>query len=547
MYRLLIVDDERVIADGLSEVFSKFDIELDVCKAYSAYEALEIMNRNRVDIVISDIRMPGMDGIQLMDHICREWPHCKIIFLTGYDDFDYVYKAIQRPSVNYLLKTEGYRKVKEMVRSAVHQLDDEWFVKDVVKQSQEQRHTLETLLQSDYFRHVMKGSRSIEELHTDFETLGISLDPAEPVILVLGVLDMAEQKDSYVKRQKAGLAVKEIADSFLRDKVKQVTVLDRYHDLLWLIQPAERTDKPEQMESIIRYLEGTFELIERSGSDMLDISLSITLGVQPIDWVDLSLAYDRLRLLQTDRVGDGIHMVQTVLIKEPIEESSGNKEAACQHVTMDDTELLSIHLESGRKQEFFDVFDRIADSIGDGHQLAPSSAMQCYYSVAYVLLSYITRVGMSESVNIKRLMSFDDHHSWMAGFEFLKQTAEQLFAHRKSGEQNRAAQAVQQIQAYIEDHLDENLSLIRLSEIIHFNSSYISRMFKQVTGVNLSEYLEERRIRKAKELLKTHDYKIAEVGAKIGYHSPHSFTRFFKKAVGLTPQEYRDGRSEHMG
>lgn len=173
--------------------------------------------------------------------------------------------------------------------------------------------------------------------------------------------------------------------------------------------------------------------------------------------------------------------------------------------------------------------------------------MQCYYSVAYVLLSYITRVGMSESVNIKRLMSFDDHHSWMAGFEFLKQTAEQLFAHRKSGEQNRAAQAVQQIQAYIEDHLDENLSLIRLSEIIHFNSSYISRMFKQVTGVNLSEYLEERRIRKAKELLKTHDYKIAEVGAKIGYHSPHSFTRFFKKAVGLTPQEYRDGRSEHMG
>lgn len=158
MYKLLIVDDEKVIADGLSEVFARFDVELETHKAYSAYEALEIMQRSRIDIVISDIRMPGMDGMQLMEHICRDWPHCKIIFLTGYDDFDYVYQAIQKPGVSYILKTEGYRKVKDMVREAVKQLDDELFMKDMIKQSQDNMQTLETLLQSDYLRYVYERS-----------------------------------------------------------------------------------------------------------------------------------------------------------------------------------------------------------------------------------------------------------------------------------------------------------------------------------------------------------------------------------------------------
>lgn len=542
MYKLLIVDDEKVIADGLSEVFARFDVELETHKAYSAYEALEIMQRSRIDIVISDIRMPGMDGMQLMEHICRDWPHCKIIFLTGYDDFDYVYQAIQKPGVSYILKTEGYRKVKDMVREAVKQLDDELFMKDMIKQSQDNMQTLETLLQSDYLRYVMKGVRGIHELSTDFDKLNIPLQPSEPVMLLLGVLDIPAQNESYVNRQEAALKVKSMADTFLLDKVKSITVLDRYQDLLWFIQPAEA--EQSNMEAIARYLQGTFEFIARSCSELLGIALAVTVIVQPIDWKDLSIAYDLLRQTQTDRVGDGFHMVQTLHMNGQPEALSAN---GIKHVTIDDVELLTIHLESGRRTEFFAIFDRLVGAIQVGYQADAASTMECYYSIALVLLSHMNRCGLSDKVNTKLLMSFDDHPSWSEGFAFLKHAAEQLFTHRQTGEQNRAEQAVKQLQTYIEEHLEENLSLGRLSELIHFNSSYVSRLFKQVTGVNLSEYIEERRIKKAKELLKTHEYKIAEVGARIGYNAPHSFTRFFKKMTGLTPQEYRDRRGDIEG
>lgn len=541
MYRLLIVDDETVITDGLFEVFSKFDIVFDLCKAYSGFEALALMKRNRVDIVLTDIRMPGMDGIQLMEQIRHDWPHCQIIFLTGHNDFDYVYKAIQSPGVSYILKTEGFRKVKEEVSAAVERLDHELFMKDVVKQSQERLNTLEALLQGEYMRHVMKGSREIDDLKVDFEKLNIPLDPTKPVLVVLGILNIPAKKDSYVNRQEAALAVKLLADTFLQDKLKYISVLDRYNDVLWLIQSSEVAQ--HKTDTTVRYLEGLFELIEQACTDSLEITLAFTLANNLIQWSFLSTAYDKLRQLQTVRVGDGTHMVHTVHIKEAVEivNPAGSM---IQRSAIENAEMIAIHLESGRQEEFLHMFEGIVQAIGDGHEVDPSYAMECYYLIALVLLSHINRLNLSDSVNIKGLMSIDDHLSWADGYAYLKQTAELLFAHRQIGEKNRAAQAVEFIRNHIEEHLNEDLSLVRLAELIYFNPSYLSRLFKQECGVNLSEYIEERRVKKAKELLKTHELKIADVGARVGYDAPHSFTRFFKKITGLTPQEYRYGRTD---
>jgi two-component system response regulator YesN len=539
MYRLLIVDDETIIADGMYDVFSKFDIEFDLSKAYSGFEALEIMKRSRVDIVLTDIRMPGMDGIQLMEQIQRDWPHCKIIFLTGYNDFDYVYKAIQRPGVSYILKTEGYRKVKEMVRAAVAQLDNELFTKNIVKQSQERLNTLESLLQGEYIRHVMKGTRGVEELHDDFKKLNIPLDPTKPVMVVLGALNIPAKKDSYVNRQESALAAKHLADTFLQDKVKHISVLDRYHDVLWLIQP--NVDTEHNTGAAVRYAEGIFELIEQACADVLDITLALTLSNHLIPLGSLSTAYDKLRQLQSVRVGDGIHMVQTVPIKDASESMIPSGTTPLRS-SIETAEMLAIHLESGRRDEFYQLFDGVVVAVGHSNELAPPFAMECYYSISLVLLSHINRLNIPDKVNVKSLMNFEDHLSWFEGFDFLRQTAEQLFAFRQTGERNRAAQAVDHIQTHIEKHLSQDLSLVRLAELIHFNPSYLSRLFKQECGVNLSEYIEERRVKKAKELLKKHELKIAEVSAKVGYDAPHSFTRFFKKMTGLTPQEYRDGR-----
>ena len=122
MNRLVLVDDEPDIVDGLYEVFCRESgLELDVYKAYSGIEAIEKMKNLRFDIVVTDIKMPGITGLQLLDTIYSYWPKCKVIMLTGYSEFDYVYATIHKPGAKYILKTEGDAAIIEAVRECVEE------------------------------------------------------------------------------------------------------------------------------------------------------------------------------------------------------------------------------------------------------------------------------------------------------------------------------------------------------------------------------------------------------------------------------------------
>lgn len=307
--------------------------------------------------------------------------------------------------------------------------------------------------------------------------------------------------------------------------------------MLWLIQPKEDEADPD---GFLRYLEGTFEWIGQACAATVAIPLSVTLINGPVSWQGLPHAYETIRRLQHVRIGDGAHMVQCVPLPDPVPDAGG--ESVRRRSFLEEAELLDIHLESGRREEFFGVLSGLAERLGN--EPPPGLAMEGYYAVLLVLLSHGNRLAATlknGDVHFPRLMGFDDHPSWPAGYAYLQQTAEMLFALRQTGERKRAEQAVDRIRAHIEANLHDDLSLVRLAELVHFNPSYLSRMFKQACGVNLSEHIDECRVRKAKELLRQHELKIGEVGVKVGYDSPHSFIRFFKKMTGMTPQEYRGG------
>ena len=112
MYRILVIDDEPIIADGLYELFAQDEtFALEVHKVYSAPDALKLLDRLRIDIVLSDIKMPGMNGLELLTQIHRRWPFCHVIFLSGYSDFEYVQKAMQLGADSYILKSQGDDRV----------------------------------------------------------------------------------------------------------------------------------------------------------------------------------------------------------------------------------------------------------------------------------------------------------------------------------------------------------------------------------------------------------------------------------------------------
>lgn len=535
MYRMLIVDDEEIITDALFEVFSKLDLELDLYKAYSGQEAIDWMNTARVDIVLTDIHMPGMNGLELMSIIRSNWDHCKIIFLTGHNEFDYVYQAIQTSGVSYLLKSEGYEKIIHAVTNAIAELENSLKFNHLIQKSRDNLTTLETLAQGRYFQYLFQGTRATEELEGDFHKLGIPLDSSMPVLVALGALRHNALYHSFADEQEEALAVKFLSETFLTERTLTLGIIDRYGDLIWLIQPSHGTE----MESdaayarTVKFLEGKFELLQQACADSMELTISVTLCGDPCLWKQLPAVYDRIRRQQHWRAGDGTQMVQTVSL-ETVET------AAQSRLLRDKAEALAPHLEAGRREEFLKLLEELTELALDERVGGGSYLIELYYTIALILLSYINRWELHDKVISTNLMHSDAHASWSESFQFLRRTAEALFEFRLCGERNRAAAAMEKVRSYIEDHIGENLSLVRLANMIHFNPSYLSRLFKQECGINLSEYIEVARIDKARELLKKDDLKISEIGIQVGYESPHSFTRFFKKTTGLTPLEYRE-------
>ena len=162
MYRLLIVDDEPIIVDGMADLFREVSVmELEIYKAYSGDEALEWLGRIKVDIVLSDIRMPGMSGLELLEHICGQWPHCKVVFLTAHNDVEYVRKALRFGGADYLLKTESEDIIVNSVLKALKSAEAERKELQVLERAKAQLQLAEPMLRRELLIGMCNGTRSL--------------------------------------------------------------------------------------------------------------------------------------------------------------------------------------------------------------------------------------------------------------------------------------------------------------------------------------------------------------------------------------------------
>ncbi len=538
MYRLLIVDDEEIITDSLYEVFARLmPDKLDVYKAYSGSEALNWMSRSRIDIVLTDISMPGMNGLELTENILAYWPRCKVIFLTGHSEFDYAYKAIQMPSVRYLLKTEGYDKVTQTVMDAIEEIRCGDQASELALQSREQKLALELMAQRDYFGHLLQDSSELcidqEALSKEFGALAIGLDPAAPVAMVVG-RQFHPESATYIERNAIARSFDGIWHSHLSEQSRYVGIVDKHSDHVWFLQPVQ--DSQEKSGGrFIRFLEGTLELVQEAGLAALELTVAFTVSGAPCEWKDITAQYERLRQLLQLKLSEEIPVIITDRSDQT--ESSEAKEA--QPIARK-SEIMAAHLEADRKEKFEECLEEVSACVLQDRDNA-NLATEAYYMIALVLYSYINRNGLHKEVDsCGKLLRLDNHSSMKEAFGYLSRIADCLFNRKRMDDRERTSGVIDQICRFIHDHLSEDLSLVRLAELNYFNPTYLSRLFKQERGINLSEYIERCRIKKAMELLRDGDLKVREVAASVGYEAAHSFTRFFKKETGMTPQEYRE-------
>jgi len=199
--------------------------------------------------------------------------------------------------------------------------------------------------------------------------------------------------------------------------------------------------------------------------------------------------------------------------------------------------------ENGGLEDFKRLYDEILGGVsGADHQVTVQKEL--YYAVASSFLSYVIRWDLGEALpeefRAGRLMAMEAHRSWADIDAYFLRLAGLLLEHRERERESRSTDLIARLHAYIESHLGEDLSLNRLGEVVFLNASYLSRVYKQLTGTGLTEYITDYRIAKAKQLLRDPGLKIQEIGSRVGFDSPSYFGQVFKRKTEMTPQEYRD-------
>ncbi|MFD0713819.1 response regulator [Paenibacillus sp. GCM10027626] len=536
MYKMIIVDDLPLIVESLVKLFAaQQELDVQLYTASSGMEALELMRKHAIDIVLSDIRMPEMDGIELLHQIRQSWPACKVVFLTSYDDFHYAKSAISGGGFEYVLKTEPNEMIVQVVRKAMAALDQEYEIRKKLYRADMQNSRMMPLVIENYFRDQLqrKGADAFTDRHRMFAEWGLPLTD-QSLLLLVGRID-AWERWTRADGELMKFAIRNVADECLRKYAQLLSF--RYDDskIVWLLQPSADNGNGGWSSLL--------EQIQHTCRSLLKVSVTFAITSVPVPWNLLSASFDQLRSLLLSPAGAGKELVLAADAADEKQGEAGSGRVSDYKVQSRNMALLRHYLETGQQAEFEVLFASMTE-IGGREPVSGYYKLELYHGLASLFLSYLNihplREERASRMNPDKLSSINPDLSWDEMSDYFKELSKSIFAQRAQSSQQHEHEIIGWINDYIARHLSEDLSVSRLAELVQLNQSYLSRLYKGVTGTALSDHIQSARIDKAKQLLKHSSLKIYEIAGEVGYESRLSFIRLFKNQTGMTPQEYRD-------
>ncbi|MDR1902846.1 MAG: response regulator [Treponema sp.] len=534
MYRILVVDDEDIITDSLAHMLeSDVRFELDVYKAYSAVEALERLEKMSFDIVITDIQMPGRTGIELLKDIHTSWPDCQVIFLTGYNEFEYAVQAIKYHAARYILKTEGYEPLLAAVTGCIETIEKESRNTALLEKAKEQVNRYLPLVRQNFLGSILSGDTVVDQSLTgDFKRLEISLNAEAPVMLLAARLGSPASAETV---NSVNLAVRKKISGGVHSELAWTGA----NIISWIMQ--YRSAFPAGQVHARAMLKAMAEYVQRFCASILHETISFVLELKPTPWREVSEKFAELKFMVTNRLEPHIALAEMeYFLGEPFGSNIQNAQSIAGYKEGLKKLTFALNLDDAEKTSRISA--ELVHSIGT-EDTGGIELLEFNTLLNGALLSYITERGLSETVKDDsglRLFLSDglsgDRRQRLNQFSALACRLIQLYRQRK----NSGNALSGRILSYMRENPGADLSLYTLSEKVFLNPSYLSRRFKEETGKNITAAVLDIRLTEACRLLRETERKINQVAAMVGYESPAYFSNVFKRKFGMTPQEYRD-------
>ena len=533
MYRILLVDDEILVRDAIRENidWAGMDCEL-VGDCQNGQEAAEFVNKHPVDIVLTDICMPYMDGMELSHFLHDNYPDIVIVIFSGFGEFEYAKKAIRYNVSEYLLKPITAMELTAVIGRMKEKVDqrqkEKRKLENLTKASENYRKNAQ-IIRSKAIEALVGCSQDVNESLAQLKNMGIEL--VGPNYRV-AVFDIDLYSDMYKvdveKRQESALmafVLYNISNEIAERESAGIAYQEGSNRVCILFQGVRTRDSNNKIRSICRE-------IQQKVKEVIGIEVSMGIGGWVRNLEDLILSHDvAAKAIQYRYLLGGSLLLD-------MEEKKPNREISL----YDTLEQLTDSLKTGKKETMELCLSRMEQEIKD--ELVEKSRA-CMY-----LQQIVRAVGSaSESLQTEReeplrgsetlLRNVTEQSTFQQAIGLVKEYAEEVFEKlsslNSSSGQRQASLALDYIQ---NNYMDPNLSLNSICSYLSISTSYFSTIFKEVTGETFMEVLIRTRMDKARELLENTTLKNYEIAEKVGFSDPHYFGISFKKITGKTPTEY---------
>lgn len=536
MFKLVIVDDEPTVRNGLSVLFDweAYGIEV-VGQADDGDTGLELIARLEPDIVLTDVKMPSMDGISMSQEIQTRLPGTQIIFISGHNDVDFLKSAMQVHAVDYIFKPVKLPELEKVVERVVQHLQSEEKERRLVKEMQVKLTQSMPLLREKFLMSLIRdGVQSTKVPQGKMKFLSLDLPPeAAYIVLLVAIDDKGDVLDTRSERDKQLLSysVLNIVQELMDLYGKGYAFENRTGEYVAILMLDERW---EGRETKLFALSGE---IRDNLSRWLKISVTIGVGEEVQGIGRLPLSFKRAREAADQKWYLGKNRIITIDSLEAGEE-------ALNRFDTEQSERLRSALNAGDQRrlekELDDIFLPLVQNRKDGFRYGRNIAMQLIPLSGRILLDLhiLNKEWDNKEKNaldqLFRLETMADLRSFVASY--LGEICDWV-QEKRTG---RTGNVIESIRTYIGQHYAENLTIADIAGNVYLSQTYVSLLFKQETGETIYEYLMKVRIEKAKELLRDPHVKFYEVCQAVGYTDPSYFSKLFKKMTGFTPSAYRE-------
>ena len=519
MYKVLVADDEGIVLESIKLIIEKHlgaNYEVEMVK--TGRMAIEKAEEIRPDIIMMDIQMPGINGMDAIEEIKKFASHTKFIVVTAYDQFNYAKRAI-----DFITKPFNPNKIVEILKKATKAVDEDRQKRDIALKNKEKLETVVPIIESGLIYNMLFQEDYSHSLDS-FKTL-LELESDKGYILLIEFGDEIEATNlsnpvgASVKAQKFYSILREIAKEQLGGVVGPVMA-----NKIIVLVPCE--DEIQAYDERIRSINKAREMI-RMLQTRIDAIFRIGIGsIKPMD--QLATSYkEAMKAIQENT--DLVTHIEDLLPRQNDKSLYDLEEAILRYTRKGD---LSAMLTGA-----YQLLDELIDKYHGAETMIKMRLLE-----VMVLVKRESASGnlwaKEKDASLEKLFDIQGKQGLK---EYLTEELTQVSQNDSYQKEQNCSESVLQAKKYIEAHYDRDLSLDIISRHVNVSPYYLSKIFKDETGQNFIDYLTKIRIEKAQALLRNPQCSIKEICQSIGYRDPNYFSRLFKKQVGQTPTEYREG------